>query len=372
MPRTRLALADRRSPTGQPGRRLLRVVFFPLVLFSLLSIPSSALGPAPSVDGQSARSASWGVTIVLPAKIVARDPVTLAVLGVDGRLVPGVTVELGDGRQVTTDRTGRAFFNGPSAGGILLARASGASAAALIDAVRPAPPLPAIAVAPEVSLRDRFSICGSGLRGNSDENRLRINGEPALVIAASPECLVVLPKPEAMAGPATISIDVSGMELRATTTLVSLDFEPPDPPLVPDKKGRLVVRARGSQERLRILVDNQTPAVVRFLGRDGQELLTSGGPQNSATVGVQAIRSGDFSFQARLLPAPDASIAIRYLGAAEPLAPKDLRQELSKLTGRLAHHPRDIEQARRVVEQMISVATAGDFRTLLEAAHAAL
>ena len=138
------------------------------------------------------------------------------------------------------------------------------------------------------------------------------------------------------------------------------------------KRVRLVVRVHGSQERLRILVDNQTPAVLRFLGRDGQELLTSGGPQNSATVGVQAIRSGDFSFQARLLPAPDASIAIRYLGAAEPLAPKDLRQELSELVGRLAHHPRDIEQGRRVVEQMISVATAGDFRTLLEAAHAAL
>ena len=372
MPRTRLALDDcRSSHPGQPGRRLLRVVF-PVVLFSLLGIPSPASGPAPAAQGPSAQSATWRVTIVLPAKIVARDPVTLAVLGIDGRLVPDATVELGDGRQVTTDRTGRAFFNAPSAGGILLARASGASAAALIDAARPAEPLPAIAVAPEVSLRDRFSICGPGLRGNSDENRVRINGEPALVIAASPECLVVLPKPETTAGTATISIDASGIEFRATTTVVSLDFESPDPPLAPGEKGRLVVRVHGSQERLRILVDNQTPAVVRFLGRDSQELLTSGGPQNYATVGVQAIRSGDFSFQARLLPAPDASIAIRYLGAAEPLAPKDLRQELSKLVGRLAHHPRDIEQGRRVVEQMISVAMAGDFRTLLEAAHAAL
>ena len=119
-------------------------------------------------------------------------------------------------------------------------------------------------------------------------------------------------------------------------------------------------------------MDNQTPAVLRFLGRDSQELLTSGGPQNSATVGVQAIRSGDFSFQARLLSMPDASPAIRYLGAAEPLAPKDLRPELRKLVGRLTHHPRDFEQARRVVEQMISVSIAGDFRTLLDAARAAL
>src|SRR5271169_5789671 len=79
---------------------------------------------------------TWAVTIVLPPKVVAGQPFTFAVLGVDGRLASGVVVDLGDGQHVTTDRTGHAVFTAPSSSGIglnnlILARGSGASAAAL-------------------------------------------------------------------------------------------------------------------------------------------------------------------------------------------------------------------------------------------------
>jgi hypothetical protein len=366
----RLALADKHSDHfRQRGRNLLRLAFPSVALLYVCSFSSA---PAGSAQAESPSSTTWTATIVLPPKIVASNPVTLAVLGIDGRLASGVTVELGDDRRVTTDRTGRAFFNAPSVGSVLLARSSGTSTAALVDAAPPVGVLPTIAVAPVVSLRDRFSICGSGLRGNSDENRVKIDGAPVLVIAASPECVVVLPERKATPGAAQLSVAASGAALTATTTVVALDFESPDPPLLPGKRGRLVIGAHGSEDRLRIVVDNQTPDVVRFLRRDVQELLTSGGPRNFAALEVQAIRSGDFSFRARLLSAPDVDAALRYLQAAGPLAPNRLQHDLSKLASRLAHHPRDFEQVRREVEQMSSVAVAGDFRTLLEAARAAL
>jgi hypothetical protein len=366
----RLALADKHSDRGRRrGHNLPRPAFFPV---ALLYICLFSFAPALPAQAQSGASTTRSFTIVLPPRIVAGGPVTLAVLGMDGRLASGVTVELGDDRRVTTDRTGRAFFPAPSVGSVLLARASGASTAALVDAAPPVRAQPSIAAAPVVSSRDRFPICGSGFRGNSDENGVKIDGEPALVIAASPECVVVLPEPKAAPGAAKLSVDAPGGPLTATTTVVSLDFESPDPPLLPGKKGRLVIRAHGSEERLRIVVVNQAPDVLRFLRRDVQELLTSGGPRNFAALEVQAIRSGDFSFQARLLSTPDADAALRYLQAAEPLAPKDWQHDLRELASRLAHHPRDFEQVRGKVEQMISATMAGDFRTLLDAARAAL
>ena len=50
------------------------------------------------------------VTIVLPPKVVAGRPATLAILGSDGRLAPNVAVDMGPNLRVTTDRTGRALF----------------------------------------------------------------------------------------------------------------------------------------------------------------------------------------------------------------------------------------------------------------------
>ena len=45
-------------------------------------------------------------TIILPQKMVAGAPATLAVLDSAGRLLPNVVVELSGGRNVTTDATG--------------------------------------------------------------------------------------------------------------------------------------------------------------------------------------------------------------------------------------------------------------------------
>jgi hypothetical protein len=327
---------------------------------------------APISRAQSAANATWSVAIVLPPRVLAGHPATLAVFGADGRLASGVTVETGRDQRVTTDVTGRAAFTAPSDGSFLLAKSSGTASAALVDADASAGISWTINIDPVISLKDRFAICGGDFRGDADANRVKINGERALILAASPECLIALPGPKASPGPAIITVQTADVQRTAATTLVSLEFDPPEPALAPGKKSKLIVRAKGVNQPLRIMVENQTPGVLRFLRGDTQALHTSGGENNFAEIEVQAIRSGDFSFHARPVASPDPAIAQRYLQAAQQLAPKDLHHRLKGAAERLARHPNDIEKVRRQLDQIISTTITSDLRTLLEAAAAAL
>ncbi len=323
-------------------------------------------------QAQANPSTTWTVTIVLPPRVMAGHPATLAVFGVDGKLAAGVTVTLSDGQTLTTDRTGRAKFTVPASGEYLLAKGSGASVAALIDPAAGASEPKETTAPPMISLRDRFWVCTAGLSGDAGSNSVRINGEPALVIAASPECLVALPSSKATAGPATISIEAPGTEAAVKATLVAVEFDAPQPALVPGKKSRLDVRVRGSEQKLGLVVDNVTPGVLRFMRGDSQEVMTRGGPKNIAPLDVQAIRAGDYSFRARLIPAADAAIAQRYLLAAAQLAPEDSRSDIRGFAKRIARHPRDLPAVRAEVGDMLMQTIAGDFRTLLNAAWEAL
>jgi hypothetical protein len=303
---------------------------------------------------------------------VAGRPGTLAVLGVDGRLASDVAVELGNGQRVTTDATGRASFTAPAASSVLIAKASGASAAALVDTNPPENPQDAISVAAVVSLHEPFSICGSRLRSEADANHVRLNGDPALVMAASAECISVIPGSAAVPGPAQISVQTLSGQWTVQTRLVSLDPEFPQPALLPGKKGRLIVSVRGSDQPLRVAVENQTPGVLRLLKGNVQELLTSGGAQNRAALEAEAIRSGDFSLDARLLPSPDESTARRYLEAAAPLAARGEQKNIDRLAKQLGHHTQNLDGLRRDLDEILARTISGDFRTLLAAARSAL
>jgi hypothetical protein len=342
-----------------------------LIAASLCVIPTLLI-TMPLARGQWTPSTTWSVTIVLPPKLVAGRPATLAVLGADAHLAADVTVDLGNNQHVRTDATGRAFFTVPASGGFLVAKAAGTSSVALVDANLQITERPALKVAPVISIQDRFTICGSGFRGDADANRVKINDGVALVMAASPECLVAFPGPMAMPGPAKITVEAPGMQWTGTTTLVSLQFEAPRPALTPGKRSRLGVRVIGSGERLRISVVNQTPGVLRFAKGDTQELVTSGGAQNLAELEVESIGSGDFSFRARLVPIPDAELSGRYLQVAANLAPAYLQKDVKNLAERLQRHPGDIKQARRDLGKILSVTISGDFRTLLDAAFSSL
>jgi hypothetical protein len=327
---------------------------------------------APPACAQSTSATTWTVSIVLPPRLVAGQPATLAVLGTDGRLAEGITVDVGKGQRVKTDKSGRAFFTAPSDAPVLIATAAGDSAAALIDAPTTGAGEQGAIVAPVVSQVDRFSVCGGGFRGDVDANRVSINGERAFVLASSPECIVVLASPRALPGPAKLAIEVAGAQWAAATTLASLHFDPPLPPLVPERRSKLALHLQGTDQAFRVWVENQTPGVLRFLRGDRQEVLTSGGAQNSTEIEVQAIATGDFSFHGRILASPDAGTARRYFTAAENIAPKELQHEVKNLADRLTHHPDETQKVWRETEAILSTTMAGDFRTLMASAAAAL
>jgi hypothetical protein len=223
-----------------------------------------------------------------------------------------------------------------------------------------------------VSQVDRFSVCGGGFRGDVDANRVSINGDRAFVLAASPECIVVLASPRALPGPAKLLIETPLGQWTATTTLASLHFDPPLPPLVPEKRSKLALHVQGTDQALRVWLENQTPGVLRFVRGDRQEVLTSGGAQNTAEIEVQAMATGDFSFHGRILASPDAGLARRYISAAESIAPKDMQHGVKNLAERLTHHPDETQKVWRDAEAILSTTMAGDFRTLMECAAAAL
>jgi hypothetical protein len=353
---------------------------YKIAVFLILTVNFVTPGVTPKMlvvfaSPQSAASATWYVTIVLPPRLVAGAPATLAVLGADGRLAANVNVEIGGGQSVKTDATGRGFFTVPAGAGEIFATASGASAVALAGGNPSATPgnaAPPLVIAPVLSLKDRFSICGGGFRGDADANRVTMNGDRALIVAASPECVVVLPSPRATPGLARLSVDSPGGQRNTTTTLVSLQFEEPQPAPVPGQRSQLTVHVEGSDLPLAIAVTNETPGVLSFLHGDTQELRTSGGSRNIAQVEISALRSGDFSFSAKLIPQSDAKAAELYLRAAVPLAPKELQRRVKSAGDRLASHPNDSQKVRQEITKMISITIAGNFRTLLEAARAAL
>jgi hypothetical protein len=294
------------------------------------------------------------------------------VLGVDGRLASDVTVELGGDQRVTTDASGRASFIAPAAGNVLIAKASGSSAATLVDAKLPENPKDEIRAAAVAPLREPFAICGTRFRSEADTNHVRINGEPALVMGASPECLAVLPSAKAVPGPAQVSVQTPSGQWTAQTTLVSLEPEFPKPALLPGQKGRLIVNVRGSEQPLRVVVENQTPGVLHFSKGDAQELMTSGGAHNCAAVEATAIRSGDFSMDARLVPPSDENAARRYLEAAASLAANNEQRDIGRLAKQLERDPRNLDSLRHDLDRILANTIEGDLRTLLAAARTAL
>ncbi|MGC1386265.1 MAG: hypothetical protein WA823_21010 [Candidatus Acidiferrales bacterium] len=348
-----------------PRRSLSCLAAFGVTLILSLALVSQA-------TSQSTSSTTWTVTIVLPPQLVAGQPATLAILGVDGRLADGIAVDLGEDIRLKTDPSGRATFTVPTGVRFVIANAMGASAAALVDDTIPASTSEGMKVPSTIAQRDQFVIWGTQFHGDAHENHITFGGDPAFVLAASPECLVVAAGTRAIPGPTKILIQSPPAEWAASSTVVGLNFDPPLPPLEPDKRSQLVLHAQGSDQPLRVLVMNKTPRILHFVHGDEQQVVTSGGAQNLAPIEVQALATGDFSFNARLLPEPDAETARRFLEAAEALAPRDEKSEVKDLAQRLKHHPNDTFRVWVELRKIDTLSIAGDFRTLVEAARSAL
>src|SRR3989454_12560952 len=159
---------------------------------------------------QSPPAASGARILLLPRRIVSGERATLAVLDVDGRLTPGVTVNFSNGDRFTTDATGRALFVAPLNPSVIfgsIAGRAGRVATAILSPSEAASASMEVSSAPRVaSLTDRFEIFGKSFCGDADANQVTIAGQPALVLASSPVALVVLPPPDQKPGGAAVEI----------------------------------------------------------------------------------------------------------------------------------------------------------------------
>src|SRR5213595_1671896 len=147
--------------------------------------------PAHLVSAQQLQPPASGARILLlPRRIVSGERATLAVLDVDGRLTPGVTVNFSNGDRLKTDATGRALFVAPLNPGVIfgsIAGRPGQVATAILSPSEAASASIEVSSAPRVaSLTDRFEIFGKGFCGDADSSQVTIAGQRAIVLASSP------------------------------------------------------------------------------------------------------------------------------------------------------------------------------------------
>src|ERR1700676_5527067 len=92
---------------------MLRRVCLLICVFSL-TVPAVILSQQPP-------SASAARILLLPKRLVSGETATLAVLDVNGRLTPGVTINFPNGDHIVTNATGRALFAAPTNPGVIYA-----------------------------------------------------------------------------------------------------------------------------------------------------------------------------------------------------------------------------------------------------------
>jgi hypothetical protein len=245
--------------------------------------------------------------LLLPRRIVSGERATLAVLDVNGRLTPGVTVNFSNGDRLTTDTTGRALFVAPLESGVIFA--SIRSRAGRVSTVILTPKEAAtsgieISSAPEVAtLTDRFEVSGRGFCGDADANQVSVAGQPTLVLASSPTSLVVLPPAELKPGPAIVEVSCAKKTAQTfLTTFVALELEADSSPLKPGEHRSLAVRVLGTNSQITLGAKNLAPDIAELTGGTAVKKLTTGGSNNFAQFEVVGRKNGSFLISIRLLP----------------------------------------------------------------------
>ena len=265
-----------------------------------------ALATVPAICAQQAPSAKNARILLVPRKVISGDRATLAVLDVNGRLTPGVTVAFSNGDRVTTNRTGRGLFVAPLTPGVLYATIQGrpGRVQTVVAAATQVKNDPAIVQAPHfASLSDRFELQGRGFCGDADKNLVQVNGQTALVLASSSESITVLPPDELRAGVADITVACNrGSAAAARVTFLSLALEADHSPMQPGQKRTLTVRIGGSVEPVRLEARNLAPAIAELAGGNPVQAVSSGGAENLAVFPLTGKQNGNILVSIRLMP----------------------------------------------------------------------
>jgi hypothetical protein len=270
----------------------------PLAAQQMAAQPTPAAPPSPA----AAR------ILLLPRRIVSGERATLAVLDVNGRLTPGVTVNFSNGDRLKTDSTGRARFVAPLNPGVIFGSIEGRPGRVSTVILTPAEAAAAsmeISWGPLVaSLTDRFEILGKGFCGDADANRVTIAGQGALVLASSPVSLVVLPPMELDPGPATVAVSCAKRDSpQFSVTFVELDLKADSSPLKRGEHRALTVRVRGTTEKISLEARNLAPDIAELVGGNPVRRLSAGGEEgNVAQFEVIGKKNGTFLISIRLVP----------------------------------------------------------------------
>jgi hypothetical protein len=279
-------------------RRRSSTIFLTSLLVCILAPEASAQQTAPAASGAR--------ILLLPRRIVSGERATLAVLDINGRLTPGVTVSFSNGDRFTTDATGRALFVAPLNPGVIfgsIAGRAGRVATAILSPAEASSASLEVSSAPRVaSLTDRFEILGKGFCGDADANRVTITGQTALVLAASPTALVVLPPPELQPGAAAVEVSCAKREPTAfSVTFVGLDLEADASPLKPGEHRTLTVRVHGTAAKVTLEARNLAADIAELAGGNPVRAVSSGGAENLAKFEVVGRKSGNFLISIRLV-----------------------------------------------------------------------
>jgi hypothetical protein len=245
--------------------------------------------------------------LLLPRRIVSGERATLAVLDVNGRLTPGVTVNFSNGDRLTTDQSGRGLFVAPLNPGVIfgsLPGRPGRVATAIVSPTDPSVSQVEVKAVPRIaSLSDRFDILGSGFCGDADANTVTIGGQAAIVLASSPTALVVLPPVDLDPGIAPVQI-VCGKNTVPTFSMIFLGLElhADSSPLAPGEHRRLTVSVAGTASKISLEAFNLAPSIAELVGGDAVRHSSSGGAENTARFEVIGRRRGSFLISIRLVP----------------------------------------------------------------------
>jgi hypothetical protein len=256
---------------------------------------------------QSAPAASGARILLLPRRIVSGERATFAVLDVNGRLTPGVTVNFSNGDRLTTDATGRALFVAPLNPGVIfgsIAGRTGRVATTILSPGEAASTSIEVSSAPQfASLTDRFELFGKCFCGDADANEVTIAGQPAIVLASSPIALVVLPSPDLHPGSAGVEVSCAKRQSRPfSITLVGLALEANSSPLKPEEHRTLTVRVRGTTAKIALESRNLAPEIAELSGGNPARATSSGGAENFARFEVLGRKNGNFLISIRLAP----------------------------------------------------------------------
>jgi len=257
-------------------------------------------------DAQQAPDASNARILLVPRRMVSGERATLAVLDVGGRLTPGATIHFSNGDKVTTDATGRALFVAPLTAGVLFASIEGrpGRVATTVLPAQNGGGAAHVEQAPRIaSASDRFEVTGSGFCGDADKNELTIGGQSALVLASSPDSLVILPPVDPPAGPAEVSVACGKQEpARFNMLFVVLRLSADTSPLQPGQKRTLRVTVAGTQEKLQLEARNLAPDIADLAGGNPSKTFSSGDAENVAEFQVIGKKRGKFLISIRLVP----------------------------------------------------------------------